>query len=136
MGKPPDPGYWRAWRAAHPEYRAREVERRRQRRLIHGREDRTTELARLAATRPSRALVLAPMPDLHLGHSLLDEAIVIATRHIRPDRRAVLMDPLFDDVVGAVVVAILAGTDPDAAARAARLEEHRHRWHQVPLVEY
>ena len=30
-GQPLDPAYWRRWRAEHPEYRAREVERSRQR---------------------------------------------------------------------------------------------------------
>ena len=47
MGKPTDPHYWRKWRAAHPEYRARE--RRRQAGRQHG--DRTQEYARRAAQR-------------------------------------------------------------------------------------
>ena len=38
--------YHRAWRAAHPEYRHREVERSRRRRAVHGRGDRSAEYTR------------------------------------------------------------------------------------------
>ena len=54
--------YFRAWRAAHPEYRARQNRLRNERRRRLGRGDRSGEYA----ARRSRAI--PPMPGLHLGH--------------------------------------------------------------------
>lgn len=65
MGKPKDPHYWRKWRAAHPEYQARERQRlRSQTRNHHTAGER----------RKSRAIDREPLPplfpELHHGAAL------------------------------------------------------------------
>ena len=64
----PDAAYYRSWRAAHPAYRDRQKQLRRERRRRTGRGDRSAEYAR----RRSRAI--PPVPGLHLGHDLFELA--------------------------------------------------------------
>src|SRR6478752_5811969 len=99
----PDAAYYRAWRAAHPEYRSRQNQLRNERRRRQGRGDRSGEYAR----RLSRAI--PPVPSLHLGHDLFEQA-----RRIVGPRRGTLTtlyDPLHDDLLSEATLAILEGRD-------------------------
>jgi hypothetical protein len=110
-----DAAYYRAWRSAHPEYRARQNRLRAERRRLKGRGDRTVEYAR----RRSRAL--PPIPPLHDGHDLFEEA-----RRVVGPRRSTLValhDPLHDDLLSEATLALIEGRDPREAIRAFRARE-------------
>lgn len=125
--KPKDPAYWRKWRAAHPEYRQRQNRLRSERRKATGRGDRQAEYTR----RPSRAI--PDIPPLHQGHSLLDRARAIVERFRRPDQRATLVDPLYDDMIGEAVVALLVGYDPVMTIQKTLHDEWQWRLRLAPL---
>jgi hypothetical protein len=111
-----DAAYYRAWRAAHPEYKARQNQLRAERRRLHGRGDRSAEYSR----RRSRAI--PPMPPLHDGHDLFEQA-----RRIVGERRTSLVtlyDPLHDDLLSEATLALIEGRDPHEAIRAFRSREH------------
>jgi hypothetical protein len=90
-GKPRDPGYWKRWRAAHPEYRERQRELKNRRRAENGREDRSREYAkereRRAAARVSEPALPELFPDLvpHRRTTLLfrDEDLRRDLRQVR-----------------------------------------------------
>ena len=110
-----DAAYYRAWRAAHPEYKERENRRRTERRRLNGRGDRSAEYRR----RRSRAI--PPLPPLHDGHDLFEEA-----RRIVGPRRTTLMslhDPLHDDLLSEATLALIEGRDPQEAIRSFRSRE-------------
>lgn len=110
-----DAAYYRAWRAAHPEYRARQNRLRAERRRLNGRGDRTAEYRR----RRSRAL--PSIPPLHDGHHLFDEA-----RRVVGPRRTTLValhDPLHDDLLSEATLALIEGRDPREAIRSFRARE-------------
>ncbi len=120
MGKPSDPAYWRRWRAAHPEYRAREAARSAERKRVHGRGDRTEEYRRRAARRPK--LDTTPLPLLY------------------PDaqRGAVLSfwrGELNLDCEQERALALLEGRDPDEAVRAYRSREWSWWAHTAPVYD-
>lgn len=105
-----DAAYFRAWRAAHPEYRERQNRLRNERRRRQGRGDRAGEYAR----RPSRAI--PPIPSLHLGHDLFEAA----RRIVGPKRSSLitLHDPLHEDMLSEATLALIEGRDPGEAVRA------------------
>jgi hypothetical protein len=113
-----DAAYYRAWRAAHPEYRARQYRLRADRRRRNGREDRTQEYAR-RRERARRDLperqADVPVPALHLGHELFE----VAREVVGPRRTAlmVLHDPLYDDLLSEATLALIEGRDPHEAVR-------------------
>jgi hypothetical protein len=110
-----DAAYYRAWRAAHPEYRARQNRLRAERRRLKGRGDRSAEYRR----RRSRAL--PPIPPLHDGHHLFEEA-----RRVVGPRRTTLVtlhDPLHDDLLSEATLALIEGRDPREAIRSFRARE-------------
>lgn len=114
-----DAAYYRAWRTAHPEYRARQNRLRADRRRRNGREDRTMEYARrrerMQQNRPVRHADV-PVPALHTGHDLFEMA-----REIVGPRRTtfmVLQDPLYDDLLSEATLALIEGRDPHEAVRA------------------
>lgn len=53
-----------------------------------------------------------PIPSLHQGHPLLEQALAVARRVFHEDRRRYVYDPSFDDLVGTVTLALLEGQDP------------------------
>lgn len=117
MGR--DPEYWRRWRAEHPDYRARQTEIRRQRRLRVGRGDRTEEYRRRAAKRPKAEEPLGPLfPDLVRGATL-----------------AFWNEELAADLRQERSLAELEGRDPEEAARAYRLRETLWTAMTAPLLE-
>jgi hypothetical protein len=111
----PDAAYYRAWRAAHPEYRARQNHLRNERRRRLGRGDRSGEYTR----RLSRAI--PSVPGLHLGHDLFEQA----RRIVGPRRTTLttLYDPLYDDLLSVATLALLEGRDPVHAIRHYRSSE-------------
>jgi hypothetical protein len=123
----PDAAYYRAWRAAHPEYRARQTRLRRERRERLGRGDRSAEYAR----RRSRAV--PPLLGMHVGHELFDQARKI----VGPRRTSlvILHDPLYDDLLSEATLALIEGRDPDVAIRTYRAREHAYGRVTCPLLE-
>ncbi len=122
--------YHRAWRAAHPEYRARQNRLRAARRRRDGRDDRSVEYAR----RQSRAGPAAsPLPPLHDGHRLFDEA----RRVVGPRRTSLvaLHDPLYDDLLSEATLALIEGRDANEAVRAFGARERAYGRRTVQLFE-
>lgn len=130
MTKPLDPNYWRNWRKAHPEYRVRERRRVDQRRATFGREDRTTEYAQ---RKREERVPWEPIPPLHCGHEIFIEAKAIADRFARRDTRIVYCNPLWEDTVSEVVLALIERRDPAAAARSFAVAERRRTFIEAPL---
>jgi hypothetical protein len=119
--------YFRAWRAAHPEYRLRQNRLRNERRRRDGRGDRSAEYL----SRPSRAM--PPMPGLHLGHKLFERA-----RQVVGPRRTTLVnleDPLYDDLIAEATLALIEGRDPEDAVRAYGARERAFGRVTCPLFE-
>ena len=129
--------YHRAWRAAHPEYRAREVERSRRRRALHGRGDRSAEYARHRERRAiASRLRSGENGSPELSHPLLEAARSAALRHVRPDRRSAFFRPTFEDAVSEAVVAIVAGEDPVPAVRRYLSAERAWLSRTAPLLDH
>ena len=103
--------YYREWRKNHPEYRAREGERRRARRARMTPEERRKD----RGTRPSRLCgPVVSVPSLHQGHELFDRAREMAriTNGFK-----YLTHPYYDDLISELVLGQLEG-DPEAAQKA------------------
>ena len=129
--------YHRAWRAAHPEYRRREVERSRRSRALHGRGDRSAEYARQRERRVLARMLRAGENGVsETGHPLLEAARVVALSHVRPDRRSVLFRPTFEDAVSEALVAIVAGEDPVPAVRRYLSAERAWLNRTAPLLDH
>jgi hypothetical protein len=122
-----DAAYHRAWRAAHPEYQARQNRLRNERRRRQGRGDRSTEYA----SRPKRAV--PPVPGLHLGHDLFERA----RRVVGPRRTSLvtLADPLYDDLLSEATLALIEGRDPQVAIRRYGARERAFGRVTCPLLE-
>jgi hypothetical protein len=123
MGKPTSPDYWRRWRAAHPEYRARERDR-----------ARTRRRAGYRSPKKRRPLV-EPEPIEPEPHPLLTWAQELAAGIVREDGRARLSDELYADVVGEILLAKMERQDPVARATAWLRAERSWRHHLAPLLE-
>lgn len=122
------PDYWRAWRAAHPEYRERQNALRNRRRALQGRGDRSAEYRRRSAQRaPDEAPLEAPR------HPIMDEALAVASRYARPDRGRVIFDPLYEEAVCVAALAICAGQDADAETAAYVRQERDWSRRIAPL---
>jgi hypothetical protein len=123
----PDAAYFRAWRAAHPEYRARQNRLRNERRRRSGRGDRTAEYLR----RKSRAI--PGVPGLHVGHRLFEEARrIVGQRH---STLTTLHDPLHDDLLSEATLALLEGRDPVDAIRRYGAAERAYGRVTCPIIE-
>jgi hypothetical protein len=48
-------------------------------------------------------------------HPILEEALIVASRHARADHGSVIFRPLFEEAVCVAALAICAGEDPDLA---------------------
>ena len=123
MGRPASPDYWRRWRAAHPEYRARARERAGARRRA-GYRSPTTPRARVVAE-----------PIEASTHPLLTWARELAADLVREDRRSRLSDELYPDVVGEILLARLERRDSVARATDWLRTERSWRHHLAPLLE-
>jgi hypothetical protein len=128
--------YFRAWRKANPEYRAREAERSRRRRLAGGRGDRTAEFARQRVRRAEQRRHRAGDNGwTEQAHPILDAAHTVALVHVRPDRRSLLTRPTYEDAVSEAAVALVAGTDPDEAVRGYLRADRSWLMHTAPLLD-
>lgn len=131
MGRPKDPGYWRKWRAAHPEYRKRERARSKARPVkSHG--DRKAQYQR------RRQRVTQATGDngwVETQHPLMDEAASVTQRHIKPDRRTYYLDPLYEECLMEAALALVEGSDPDVAVVATLRRERLIRSKQAPLYD-
>jgi hypothetical protein len=123
----PDAAYYRSWRAAHPAYRDRQKQLRRERRRRTGRGDRSAEYAR----RRSRAI--PPVPGLHLDHDLFE----LARRIVGPRRTSLvtLYDPLYDDLLSEATLALIEGRDAEDAVRRYRARERAFGRVTAPLLD-
>ena len=76
-----------------------------------------------------------PLPPSHAQHPLFDRAWEILDRlGIRRDSHLVAIhDPRWEDVCSEVVLALIEGRDPIAAARAVLATERRHAARSVAL---
>jgi hypothetical protein len=122
-----DAAYHRAWRAAHPEYQARQNRLRNERRRQQGRGDRAAEYA----SRPTRAI--PSVPGLHAGHDLFERA-----RRIVGPRRTTLVtlhDPLYDDLISEATLALIEGRDPEVAIRRYGARERAFGRLTCPLFQ-
>lgn len=127
MGGKVSAEYYRAYRKAHPELQKRYNELRRQRRATKGREDRTKEYQQRAVTLQRRR------GD---GGQLLESCIVtkakaLAAQRKKPDRRTVLWDDRYEDLVGECVLALCEGRDPGNAMHTFLKKEWEHTWHRA-----
>jgi hypothetical protein len=123
----PDAAYYRSWRAAHPQYRARQNLLRSERRRRKGRGDRSAEYAR----RRSRAI--PPVPGLHVGHDLFEEA----RRIVGPRQTSLvtLYDPLYDDLLSVATLALIEGDDAEDAVRRYGASERSFGRVTCPLLD-
>jgi hypothetical protein len=112
----PDAAYYRAWRAAHPEYRKRQAAVRAEHRRVHGRESRANEY------RKSRAQPYEPLPVLYpeLNHG---------------SAMSFWEDELRMDLAQERALAELEGVDPDEAVLAYRRREKAWLAFAAPLIE-
>ena len=135
-----DAAYFRSWRADHPEYRRRESERSRLRRLADARghhgDDRTTEYVRQRERRAEqRAIARGDNGWPDSSHPILDAAREVASRFVRPDRRSTVYTTTYDDAVSEAVLALVAHADPQAAVKAFMQSENAWTWHTAPLFD-
>jgi hypothetical protein len=128
----PDAAYYRAWRAAHPEYQKRQNELRNQRRRVAGREDRTAEYT----ARVSRAVELPPIPPLWVAgqHPLIDLAWGYVRHCPRGAVVSFLEDELSVDAIGVAVLAMLEHRDPKQAVDAFYAVENNWIVRAAPLL--
>ena len=66
-------------------------------------------------------------------HPILDEALAVARRHVRPDRGSVIFDPLYEEVVSVAALAICAGEDPERATLSFVRKERDRALRTAPL---
>ena len=124
-GKPKDPNYWSKYRAAHPAYRERQRVLKNQRRAAMTAEERRRD----RGTRPTRAL--PPIPALHTGHPLFDEARRYAGK-IHSGFHY-LTHPYYDDLVSEITLALVEGRKPESARRLFLNHEYNWRTHVVQV---
>lgn len=127
----PDAAYYRAWRAAHPEYRKREAARSAARKAAEPRPDRSAEYRRRSdqLRHKREAERIGP---LHVGHELFDRARAV----VGPVRSGltVLLDPLYEDLLSVATLALLEGQDAAAAVRRFRADEFAWRARTAPIL--
>ena len=129
--------YHHAWRAAHPEYRQREVER--SRRAEHC----TAEVTAPRST-PGSASVGPSLVGCAQGRTASSTRAIpcsrrrgiVALGQVRPDRRSVLFRPTFEDAVSEALVAIVAGEDPVPAVRRYLAAERAWLIRTAPLLDH
>ena len=122
------PDYFRAWRTAHAES---ERERRQRWRLANP----ESLLAQRRRRRARMQTEQVALPQTHSQHPLFDEAWNVLHRlGIRRDAHlAAIRDPRWEDACSEVVLALIEGRDPAAAAREVMMTERRHAARSVPI---
>ena len=128
MGGKVSAEYYRAWRASHPEYRARQNALRNARRASRGRGDRTAEYRARSKRRNG---------DIGscLESSIVRRAKQLAATVKRPDYRTVLWDDTYEDLVGVCILALCEGHDPKEAMREWLRLEWGYRFRRAPFID-
>lgn len=122
MGKPKDPDYFTKYRATHPEYAERDRARGRARKRVvrsQAPRDRTAEYARAKTLRAARAgTTLPPLPELHTGHELFEQARTIRPRsYVGGISLKFVYEADLEDARSEIVLALLEGRDPTKVPR-------------------
>lgn len=130
MGGKVSAEYYRKWRASHPDYRARQVELKREYRKTHGREDRSKEYRNRRTERLRRNADNGwPAESL-----LVRRAQELATAVKRPDRRTLYWDDTHEELVNICVLALCEGSDPHEAMRQHLKREWQHRYQRIGSI--
>ena len=124
-------GYWSRYRREHPDYWARE----RARLAALGSIGNIAAQAARRAIRRAAEREAARIPPLHTGHVLFDAAVAVVSRLMGRGSLVTLYDPTFDDAVAEAVVAMVAGEDPEARARAFIRSERQWSYVTAPLID-
>jgi hypothetical protein len=66
-------------------------------------------------------------------HPIMDEALAVARRHVKPDRGSIIFDPLYEEVVSVAALAICAGEDPERATLTFVRSEREWTYRTAPL---
>ena len=130
MGGRKSAEYYRKWRAAHPEYRARQNALRNERRKVKGREDRSKEYEHRRKTRLRRNAENGWTAE----SSLVRRAKELATAVREPDRRTLYWDDTHEELVGICVLALCEGSDPQRAMQQFLQREWQHRYHRIGSI--
>jgi hypothetical protein len=123
--------YYRAYRASHPELKERYNELRRKRRAEQGRGDRSAEYR----SRARRKAASSGDNGCCLESCIVKKAKQLAESVKRPDRRTVLWDDRYEDLVGICILALCEGRDPKAAMRSWLKEEWYYHFYRMPLLD-
>ncbi len=127
--------YFRNWRKANPEYRRREAERSRRRRLAGARGDRSNEYVRQRERRAEQRTVRnADNGSTLTSHPILEAARSLAAKRVKPDCRSSTYRPTYEDAVGEAALAIVAGADPSEAVDGYLSDEQQWAHHTAPLL--
>jgi hypothetical protein len=68
-------------------------------------------------------------------HPIMDQALDVARRFVKPDPGVAIFDPLFEDAVAVAALAICAGDEPGAATEAFVRQERGWAYRTAPLFE-
>ena len=69
-----------------------------------------------------------------MNHPIMDAAQKACEGHIKPDRRTVYNDGLYEEAMMSAALAIIEGTDPEEAVVAVIKRERSFGYHQAPLL--
>lgn len=137
----PDAAYWRRWREEHPEYRERERERGRRRRAA-GRGDRSAEYRARRDRERAKREAQAELDRQAANHPILTAAREVAASVVRPDRRTLYVDPLYEDAVSVAAEALWSHRGQPRAQDVARdavasfvRSERAYRAMSAPLLD-
>jgi len=77
-----------------------------------------------------------PIPPLHVGHPLFELAHQLVRRWCRVSTLTSLVDPLYDELMGTALLALVEGRDPKGAIRVEQKREQKWRLRTVPLFDF
>jgi hypothetical protein len=90
--------------------------------------DRSREYARQSVRRAEARRLRSGDNGTPETHPLLEQAKTIASRHVRPDRGAVIYEPRWEEAVGVAALALVEGHDAEEAVREHRRVEREWAW--------
>jgi hypothetical protein len=122
----PDAAYYRAWRAEHPEYRARQNRLRNERRRLNGRSDRRRPPVRVLSG-PRVGLPAVPeINQVDLRHALYERAVAVVGAMRKPQGGTFVFasELIHSEAIQVAVLALLERRDPRKAVAAFRSREY------------
>jgi hypothetical protein len=122
----PDAAYYRAWRAAHPEYRARQNGLRNARRRLNGRSDRPALPVRVRARPRSEPPPVPEINQVDLRHALYERGVSIVGGFRKPQGGTFVFasELIHAEAIQVAVLAILERRDPRKAVAAFKTREY------------